>query len=167
MSGALGALRAAVAEQLRENGVNAVAAMEPDRAMRWRAAVAAVGLVKAECVSGGFGDYLGTFHDPDSGKEREWYGREAALTLGIDIFAPRDGGAGACQQAAETVMETLLCQGAAGLSAQELQAGAVEFLEREGLYRLPVQCRCGAWLVARTDGGDGSFVDFEVRGSLK
>ena len=32
MSGALGALREAVAEQLRESGVNAVAAMEPDRA---------------------------------------------------------------------------------------------------------------------------------------
>ena len=91
---------------------------------------------------------------------------EAELTLTIDIFAPRDGGAGACQEAAETLAENLVCHGAAGLNALELQAGDVEFLERDGLYRQKVTCRCRAWLVAETDGG-GVFVDFEVKGRLR
>ena len=39
----------------------------------------------------------------------------------------------------------------------------MEFLEEDGLYRLPVRCRCKGWLVARED-DDGAFVDIEVRG---
>ena len=38
-----------------------------------------------------------------------------------------------------------------------------EFLEKDGLYRLPVTCLCKGWLVARVDNG-GAFVDIEVRG---
>ncbi len=167
MSGAFGALRERVAEQLRQNGLNAVAAMDCAPAPRWREAAAAVALGRAACACGGFGDYLGAHRDPDTGRERELYGREAELTFLVDIFAPRDGGGEACQRAAETALETLLCQGAAGLPALEVQAGRVEFLEREGLYRQTVSCRCGAWLVARTDGEAGTFADFEVRGRIK
>lgn len=167
MSGALNALRAAVAEQLRQAGLNAVTAMEGTPAGRWRGAVAAVSLSKMVCASGGFQDYLGVRADPETGRERELYGREAELTLAIDVFAPRDGGERACQQAAETAAEALVCQGAAGLPVLELETGRTEFLEREGLYRLPVSCRCGAWLTARTDGGGGTFTDFEVRGRMR
>lgn len=167
MSGAFNALRERVAEQLRRNGLNAVAAMDCAPAPRWREAVAAVALAKVACASGGFGDYLGLHRDPDTGRERELYGREAELTLELDIFAPRDRGGDACQRAAETAVETLVCQGAAGLPALEVQAGRVEFLAAEGLYRQTVSCRCGAWLVAWTDGEAGTFVDFEVRGRIK
>ena len=166
MNGALNALREGVAGQLRQAGVNAVTAMEPAGAARWRQAVAAVSLSRAVCAPGGFQDYLGIRTGPEAGGEREVYGREAELTLTIDIFAPRDGGAGACQEAAEGAMECLIRQGAAGLAALELQAGGVEFLERDGLYRQKVTCRGRAWLVAETDGG-GAFVDFEVKGRLR
>lgn len=166
MSGAFNTLREGVAGQLKRAGLNAVAAMGPGRAARWREPVVAVTLKKVTCAPGGFQDYLGLRRDPDSGREQEVYGREAELTLTIDIFAPRDGGAGACQEAAEGAMECLIRQGAAGLAALELQAGDVEFLERDGLYRQKVTCRCRAWLVAETDGG-GAFVDFEVKGRLR
>ena len=167
MNGALNAWRREVAEQLRRAGLNAVTAMEGARAPRWREAVAAVSLARVVCAPGGFKDYLGVHTEPDTGKERELYGREAELTLALDIYAPRDGGESACQQAAETVTETLVCQGAAGLTALELQTGQVEFLESAGLYRLQISCRCRAWLVARTDGDGGAFTDFEVRGSMR
>lgn len=167
MSGALNALRAAVAEQLRQAGLNAVTGMESARANRWRQAVAAVSLSRAACAPGGFQDYLGVRRDPDTGKERELYGRQAELTLAIDIFAPRDGGESACQQCAEAAAETLICQGAAGLPALEVQTGRVGFLEQEGLYRLPVSCRCGAWLVAERDEDGEFFTDFEVRGRIR
>ena len=166
MKGALNALRTAVAEQLQAAGVNAVTAMEHERAFRWREAVAAVSLMRVVCTPGGFQDYLGVRREPESGAERELYGREAELTLALDVYAPRDGGESACREAAEAMTECLVCQGAAGLGVLELQTGQVEFLEQEGLYRLPVSCRCRAWLVAAVDGG-GAFVDFEVKGRLK
>ena len=166
MSGALNGLREAVAEQLRQEGLNAVTAMESARAARWREAVAAVSVARVVCAPGGFKDYLGMRQGPN-GAERELYGREVELTLALDIYAPRDGGEGACQQAAETATETLVCQGAAGLNALEIQTGRVEFLESMGLYRLQVNCRCKAWLVAAAESGGGAFVDFEVKGKMK
>ena len=163
MSGALNALREQVAEQLRQAGVNAVTGMESARASRWREAVAAVSLSRVVCAPGGFQDYLGT-HQEENGRERELYGREVELTLALDIFAPRDGGESACQEAAEAAAESLVCHGAAGLNALEIQAGQVEFLDKEGLYRQKTTCRCRAWLVARMDDGGGAFADFEVKG---
>ena len=163
MTGALNALRERVAEQLRQAGVNAVTGMEGARSSRWREAVAAVSLSRVVCASGGFKDYLGTRQE-ENGLERELYGREVELTLALDIFAPRDAGESACQEAAEAVAESLMCQGAAGLNALEIQTGQVEFLDREGLYRQKTSCRCRAWLVARMDDGGGAFADFEVKG---
>ena len=166
MNGALNALREQVAEQLRQAGVNAVTGMESARASRWREAVAAVSLSRVVCAPGGFKDYLGTYQE-ENGLERELYGREVELTLALDVFSPRDGGENACQEAAEAVAESLLCHGAAGLNALEIQSGQVEFLDREGLYRQKTTCRCRAWLVARMDDGGGAFVDFEVKGRRK
>lgn len=166
MNGALNALREQVAEQLRQAGVNAVTGMESARSSRWRQAVAAVSLMRVVCAPGGFKDYLGTSREAD-GRERELYGREVELTLALDIFSPRDGGESICQEAAETVAESLVCHGAAGLNALEIQTGQVEFLDKEGLYRQKTTCRCKAWLVARMDGGGGAFVDFEVKGRRK
>ena len=163
MNGALNALREQVAKQLRQAGINAVTGMESARSSRWREAVAAVSLTKVVCAPGGFKDYLGT-HQEESGLERELYGREVELTLALDIFAPRDGGESACQNAAEAAAESLVCHGAAGLNALEIQAGQVEFLDKEGLYRQKTTCRCRAWLVARMDDGGGAFADFEVKG---
>ena len=163
MNGALNALREQVAEQLRQAGVNAVTGMESARASRWREAVAAVSLSRVVCAPGGFQDYLGTCRE-ENGPERELYGREAELTLTLDIFAPRDAGESACQRAAETAAESLMCHGAAGLNALEIQTGQVEFLDREGLYRQKTTCRCRAWLVARMEDGGEAFVDFEVKG---
>ena len=166
MSGAFNTLREGVAGQLKRAGLNAVAAMGPGRAARWREPVVAVTLKKVTCAPGGFQDYLGLRRDPDSGREQEVYGREAELTLALDVFAPGDGGEGPGLELAEAVAEELACRGAAGLPALELETGRTEFLEGAGLYRVQVSCRCRAWLVARMDGG-GAFVDFEVKGRLK
>ena len=166
MSGALRAWRDRVVEQLRQRGVNAVAAFDPARAPRWRTAAAAVSVRQAECAPGGFQDYLGTERGPD-GAQREVYGRQAQLTLALDIFAPRDGGGDACLRAAEAAVEELVCRGAAGAAALEVRTDKIEFLERDGLYRQEVSCRCGVWLVARRDDETGTFTDFEVKGRAR
>lgn len=161
MNGALDSLRRGVAEQLRACGLNAVAAMEPDRAARWQEPVVAVSLSRVKCAAGGFQDYLGV--RTEGGTARELYGREVELTLALDIYAPRQGGESACQQTLAAMTENLICRGAAGLDPLEIQAGQTEFLKDAGLYRQTVSCRCRAWLVAAADEG-GSFVDFEVKG---
>lgn len=163
MIGTLNAVRQSVVELLREYGVYAVAAMERGDRRRWNGPVAAVSLNRVVYTSGGFLDYLGLRHNDESGCEDELYGRAVELTLGLDLYAPRDGGEGACQQALGIMAEALTCRGAGGLSVQELQSGAVEFLERDSLYHMPVKCICKGWLVAVMD-SSGSFVDFEVKG---
>lgn len=163
MIGTLNAVRQSVVELLREYGVYAVAAMERGDRRRWNGPVAAVSLNRVVYTSGGFLDYLGLRHNDESGCEDELYGRAVELTLGLDLYAPRDGGEGACQQALGIMAEALTCRGAGGLSVQELQSGAVEFLERNSLYHMPVKCICKGWLVAVMD-SSGSFVDFEVKG---
>ena len=165
MSGALERLRQDVAQALNRGGVAAVAAMEPQGRKRWDTPVAAVGLAGLSCRPGGFQDYLGTGKNPDTGAQEERYGRGAELTLSLDLYAPRDAGEGACQQALARMSEVLLTGGAGGLEVAEIAAERVEFLHQDGLYRLPVRCRCAAWLIVRRDSA-GAFTDFEVKGRL-
>lgn len=163
MTGALNELRRSVVELLREYGLSAVTAMESDSRRRWDCPVAAVSLSRVVCAPGGFRDYLGLRDNPDTGLQDELYGRAVELTLSLDLYAPRNGGERACQQALGVMAEALSCRGAGGLTVLELQSGQVEFLERDGLYRLPVSCTCKGWLVAAVD-SSGAFVDFEVKG---
>lgn len=163
MTGALNALRQGAVELLREYGIHAVCAMEAEPRKRWDGPVAAVSLHKVVCAPGGFRDYLGLRDNPDTGTPDELYGRAVELTLSLDIYAPREGGESACQQAVCLMAEALTCRGIAGLAVQDFETGAVEYLERDGLYRLPARCRCKGWMVAVAD-SSGAFVDFEVKG---
>ena len=164
MTGALNALRQDAAALLREYGLHAVTAMEGDSRRRYDAPVAAVSLHRVVCAAGGFRDYLGCRKNPHTGEMDELYGKGVELTLSLDVYAPRGGGESACREAAEIMAEALACRGIGGLSVREWQTGQVEFLEREGMYRLPVSCTCKGWLVAVADSA-GAFVDFEVKGS--
>jgi hypothetical protein len=125
--------------------------------------VAAVYLSKVACAPGGFKDYLGMRHDPDTGKDAELYGRAVELTLALDIYAPRDGGEQACRQTLDKMAEALMAEGVAGLSVREIDSGEIGFLDESGMYRLPVSCRCQAWLVAEAD-ESGELIDFRVKG---
>ena len=163
MTGALNALRRSAVELLQEYGLHAVTAMESEPRRRWDGPVAAVSLHKVVCAPGGFRDYLGLRDNPDTGVQEELYGKAMELTLALDLYAPREGGEDACQQAVCVMAEALACRGIAGLTVQDFETGAVEFLERDGLYRLPVKCRCKGWMVAAVD-SSGAFIDFEVKG---
>lgn len=163
MTGALNALRQSAVELLREYGVYAVTAMEPESRKRWDGPVAAVSLDRVVCAAGGFKDFLGLRDNPDTGGQDELYGKEVEITLGLDLYAPRNGGESACRQAADLLAEALTCRGVGGLPVEELRTDSVEFLERDGLYHLPVKCICRGWLVAAVD-SSGAFADFEVKG---
>ena len=157
MAGALDQIRLAAAELLEEYGIPAVMGMEPGERKRFSGAAAAVSLAKVNCAAGGFQDYLGVKNGD------ELYGRAVELTLALDLYAPRDGGESACQEAFARMAEALACRGIAGLTVTEVTGGRVEFVAKDGLYRLPVTCRCGGWMVARVD-DSGAFTDFKVEG---
>lgn len=163
MSGTLAGLRQEAADQLNRRGIRAVTAFEAEGRKHWAGPVAAVSLSKVACVPGGFRDYLGTRRDEETGEEEELYGRAVEVTLSLDIYGPGDGGGSACREVLDRMAETLLREGAAGLTVRELESGTVEYLDRCGLYRLPVKCVCGAWLTeaVREDGG---YVDILVKG---
>ena len=165
MRGALETLRQAVVQTLNAGGLSAVAAMEPQARKRWSEPVAAVALSAIQCAPGGFQDYLGMKKNPQTGQEEELYGRAIELTLTLDLYTPRDGGEGDCQDALAVAAEMLMTGGAGGLDVLELAADSVEFLEQDGLYHMPVRCRCAGWLIARTD-SYGVFTDFVVKGRL-
>ena len=152
MTGALGRWRTAAAEQLRAAGLDAVEAMEPERAARRRGPALAVALAGVSCGSGGFQNYLGTEETAEGGR-RELYGRAVELTLRLDVL--------------ERAAEELLLRGAAGVPVDGLSMGETEYLEAEGLYRLAVRCRCGAWIAAWAVEDGGRLTDFEVRGTMR
>ncbi len=163
MSGGFNGLRERVVALLRENGVNAVPAGAPEPAGRWREATAAVSVKRVRCADSGFQNYLGS--EANGSRVTELYGRAADITLAIDVYAPPDGGEGACQETAEKIAELLLTRGAGGLEPAEWTAERAEWLDREGMYRLRTECLCRAWLTvaAEAEGGPG-FTDFEVKG---
>lgn len=162
ISGALDIFCCKAADLLEECGIHAVHGMDAAPRKAWDGPVAAVSLSRVECVSGGFQDYLGRETDPN-GREYELYGKAVDLTLSMDLYAPRNGGETACRLALSLLAETVLCHGLGGLQVWQLDTDPVEFLERDGLYRLPVRCLCKGWLVACRDTDEG-FIDFEVRG---
>lgn len=163
MTGALNKLRQGAVEMLNEYGIYTVTAMDAAPRKRWDGPVVAVSVSRVTCAPGGFRDYLGLRRDPETGVESELYGRGVELTVALDIYAPRAGGEAACQDTMAVLAEAVTCRGLGGLTALEVSSGRVEFLEQDGLYRLPVSCVCKGWLVARVD-NDGAFADFEVRG---
>lgn len=163
MTGALASLRQGAVDLLNSRGIQAAAAFEADGRKRWSGPVVAVALAKVVCAPGGFKDYLGTRRNEESGDEEELYGRAVELTLSLDIYGPRDGGESACRDVLDEMTELLASQGLNGLTVLELESGQMEFLDSCGMYRLPVQCRCQAWLAAAVR-QDGEFVDFRVKG---
>lgn len=164
MTGALNALRQDIVALLQEYGLYAVTAMDSDSRRNWNGPVSAVSLSRVVCAAGGFRDYLGQRKNPDTGDMDELYGKAVELTFSLDLYAPRNGGEHACQEAAAVMAEALACRSLNGLSVREMQTGQVEFMERDGLYRMPVSCTCKGWMVAVVD-NSGAFVDFEVKGS--
>ena len=164
MTGALNALRQDIVALLQEYGLYAVTAMDSASRKNWNGPVSAVSLSRVVCAAGGFRDYLGQRKNPDTGDMDELYGKAVELTFSLDLYAPRNGGEHACQEAAAIMAEALACRSLNGLSVREMQTGQVEFMERDGLYRMPVSCTCKGWMVAVVD-NSGAFVDFEVKGS--
>lgn len=150
----------ALAEYLREQGVEAVTAWTPERRLRPGKAVVAVSLRKLESGPPGFQNYLGERYNQETEQWEELYGKKVELTFGLDVYAAT---AQEVQAGLEVLGTALEQRGAAGMAPVELSAGETEYQSESRRYVCPVQARFSAWATA-VSRGEGEFLDFEVRG---
>lgn len=161
---ALERIRESMTDFLTAAGLNAVTAWPDARRTRRTGAAAAVFLRACESGQSGFSSYLGEQYDAESESWRELYGKRLKVTFGLDLFAPREGGAAACQSAFDRLSEALQSGGPAGLTVLSLARGETAYDRDTGLFCCPVTAVCRAFLYAAADEA-GAFLDFEVRGA--
>lgn len=160
MSG-LDRIREVMAGFLQAHGVEAVTAWPDSRRTRLSGAVAAVSLRRCEGGPSGFQDYLGERFNENTGAWEELYGKKLTVTFGLDLYAPAQGGAGACQAAFEALADAFQAGGPDGLAVLEFSQGEARF--QDGLFCCPVEAVCQCYLYA-VAGDDGTWTDFEIKG---
>ncbi|MCI2106215.1 MAG: hypothetical protein LKK00_05780 [Intestinimonas sp.] len=161
---ALEHIRKLMTELLMAAGLDAVTAWPESRRTRHIGATAAVSIRACESGPGSFCDYLGEQYDTKSETWRELYGKKMKITFGLDLYAPREGGAATCQSAFDRLAGALQSGGPSGLSVLSLTQGETAFDRDTELYHCPVTAVCQACLYATAEEG-GAFLDFEVKGA--
>ena len=156
-------VRQAVIQALSQAGLPALEAFPDRRANSYEGAVAAVAVGAAEGKVLGFCNYLGERYDAPTATWRELYGKKLRVTVGLDLYAPAEGGEAACQRAFDRMAAAFHSGGPPGLKVRSLSRGEGSFDEGQGLFCCPVEAVCEAWLYAETD-GSGAFLRFEVKG---
>lgn len=153
-------LRRALAAFLREKGLDAVTAWGPEKRLRPGKAVAAVSLRGFESAPPGFQDYLGERYNAQAGCWEELYGKKAALTFGLDLYA---ASAEEIQAGLDALSLALSGDGPKGMRPVAFSAGETGYQSESGRYFCPAQAKFAVW-VTTVSREDGSFLDFEVRG---
>ena len=151
---------------LTARGVQAVAAWPGQGRRRLSGPVAAVSIRACEGGPSGFRDYLGERYDERTGLWQELYGRKAALTFGLDLYAPRGQGDVGIQTAFDQVVQAFAQGAPQGLAVQEVACGETVYDGQAKRMKRPAQVVCQAYLYAAAQPG-GLFTDFELRGGIK
>lgn len=159
------ALGEALAQYLRERGVEARTAWEGGARPALDKPAAVVSLRGCRVSPGGFQDYLGERYREDTGLWEEMYGRQASVTFGLDLYAPQGAEDGAVQQVLDDLTDALLTGGPEGLAVEELTWGELAYDGQARLLKRTGQAVCLAWLQAAAQPG-GLFTDFELRGGV-
>lgn len=157
-------LREATAQFLRDKGIDAVTAWNAGPRVRRSDPVAAVSLRSCEGGPAGFKDYLGERYDPARDVWEELYGKRAVLTLGLDLYAPRDSGESGCAALFARLTEALADDGPEGLTVKELRCGETTYDSQTGLFCCKAEAVCAVYLYAVAEDG-GVFADFRVKGT--
>ena len=166
MSAGLEAIRERMAEYLKGQGVAAVPAWPGAARERQDGPVTAVSLRRCQTGPAGFQDYLGERYNESTGLWEEWYGRQATLTFGLDLYAPARGDGEALQAAFDALAAALLAGGPPELPVQEFSCGETVYDREARLLKRPAEAVCQAYLGAAERPG-GIFTDFELRGGIK
>ena len=133
------AVREQMAAFLRQQGVDAVCAYPEERRRQRSGPVAAVSLRACQGGPGGFRDYLGERYDESTGQWQELYGRKAALTFGLDLYAPRGQGDVGIQTAFDQVVQAFAQGAPQGLAVQEVSCGETVYDGQAKRMKRPAQ----------------------------
>lgn len=166
MSVGLEQIRERMARYLRERGIDAITAWPQEERGEGSAPVAVVSLRGCQAGPSGFQDYLGERFNEETGGWEELYGKKAALTLGLDLYAGARVGEQAVQSAFEALAGALQEGGPEGLEVREVRCGETVYEQAQRRLKRPVQAACIAYLYAVKE-PDGGFLDFEIRGGIK
>ena len=161
----LDALRSCMADLLRAHGVAAVEAWPGRDRQRLTGVVAAVSIRSCTAEPGAFWEYLGEELDADAGVWRERYGRRLEVVFGLDLYAPGEGGGGACQEGFDALAGALNTGGSGGLRVRSLSRGEVGYDQDLDVLKCPVEALCQTYLYASAE-ESGSFTDFVVKGEI-
>ena len=157
----------ALMEALETAGLTAVPAFSPGWAKHCRHTVAAVGLRKGESREIGLGRYLGRHTDPDSGVEREVYGRALSMELSVDLYAPANLGARGCDEALETLHRVLMAQLPCGVKPTGLKWDELNWDEETEMFLRKGSLCCEAWFTGEVSEDGLLLQDFILKGVLK
>lgn len=166
MSVGMEAIRERMAEYLRSQGVNAVAAWPDSPRLEGESPVTVVSLRGCQAGPAGFQDYLGERYNEATGLWEELYGRKAKLTFGLDLYGSEREDGGAMQRAFDQLAGALTQSGPDGLTVREFSCGETEYDKSARRMKRHAQAVCTAWLYAVARPG-GEFLDFELRGGIK
>lgn len=127
-----------------------------------------IGVESCRCVSAGMGEYLGVKAGLGGSEDAELYGRRLELVFCFEVFSPfgESFGAAGCRDCADKLRRCFDLL-PSGIRILELDSGEV-FADEELLaFRLKCKLRCTAFLVAEGEGGEGEFLNFLLKGTVK
>ena len=127
--------------------------------------VVAVSIEEAESTPSGAGDYLGIFHDAETG-ERELYGRYLEVTLGLHIYSPdtENHGANGCQRTFGQIVGAF-SESTLPVKVKSLQCGDTEFDSVTRMYHCKALAKCRCFMTAEIR-EDGQFTDYILKGVM-
>ena len=149
------------------SGVDVIDAY-PNAGMRTHTVpVICVGLKQGEEVSMGFAEYLGIFHDPESGLTVEAFGKRMTITVSTDIYSPKDDTNGG-KKCLEVFAEIAHAAGnfPKSMKAEQILCGQTEYDKNTGMFRCPTQIKLNICLYAQRADED-EILDFKLKGVMK
>lgn len=158
----LNQVRGAVIETLLRGGLTAVAAYD-GKAKRYPGPVIAVDVAEAGGKALALCSYLGQVYDEGSGTVKELYGRQLTVGISLEVRAPA---AADCETAMESAAELLMGGLPSGLRPGEQSWEAVSWDRDNQLFLRRGRVSCRAYFTAQTDEGDGTLLDFILKGVM-
>ena len=160
-------VRQAVMEQLAAANVKAVPAFEQKKFIRPDGAVTVVGVRQEEMQRAGLCGYLGERYDAVSRRTVEVYGREMKAVLSLDVYAPRDAGAAACDRAADEAAQALTDRLSGGIVIGAVCFGETVWDKQYEMFVRRGTVNCKVCFTAETDGQEPEVCDYILKGVVQ
>lgn len=155
----------AVAAALEKGGLNVFCEFPESLAEFRTKPVVCVGVESCKCLSSGMGEYLGVKIGKGGEADAQIYGRRLELCLCFEVFSPfgADFGAKACRECSDKLRQSLSFL-PSGIRLIEMESGELRADEEYFAFRQMCRVKCAAYLLAESEGDEGEFLNFVLKG---